>query len=149
MSTPKYWSNNSEEHLLIFLSPKGSCESRTEGGPIVFTNILSPKGRCVAYPVGVQSRLFPFIEFWVGKVYWISKTDKVYRLFFASKCFIPRREMHSISSGGPIIFTYVLFWVRKGILEFQNLLGGIYETAKILYIMDGWTHGRTVPKSVH
>ena len=36
---------------------------------------------------------------------------------FSSKCFIPRREMHSISSGGPIVFTYVLFWVRKWTLK--------------------------------
>ena len=34
---------------------------------------------------------------------------------------IPRREMRSISSRGPIVFTYVLFWVRKGIFEFQNM----------------------------
>ena len=36
------------------------------------------------------------------------------------KCFIPRREMRSISSGGPIVFTYVLFWVRKRMWHFQK-----------------------------
>ena len=36
-------------------------------------------------------------------------------------CCIPPREMHSISSWGPIVFTYVLFWVREVILHFKNL----------------------------
>ena len=36
-------------------------------GQIVFTYVLSLEGRCVAYPVGVSLRLFPFIEFWVRK----------------------------------------------------------------------------------
>ena len=40
------------------------------------------------------------------------------------QCFIPQREIRSISSRGPIVFTYVLFWVRKGILDFQNMLEG-------------------------
>ena len=31
----------------LILSPEGSCESRTEGGPIVFTYVLSPEGRYV------------------------------------------------------------------------------------------------------
>ena len=35
-------------------------------GPIVFTYALSPKGRCVAYPVGVQLFLLMFY-FWVRK----------------------------------------------------------------------------------
>ena len=37
--------------------------------------------------------------------------------------FIPGREMQSISSRGSIFFTYVLFWVSKGILDFlKNVL---------------------------
>ena len=37
-----------------------TIETKTE-------TFLYPEGRCVAYPVGVQLRLFPFIEFWVRK----------------------------------------------------------------------------------
>ena len=65
---------------------------------------LSPDGRCVVYPVGVQLRLVPFIEFWIRKGILDFKTCLLERPFFASKCFIPRREMRSISSRGPIDF---------------------------------------------
>ena len=48
------------------------------------------------------------------------------------KCFIPQREMRSISSRGPIVFTYVLFWVREGISHFQKSIGflKIFEPRK-------------------
>ena len=42
------------------LSSEGSCENRTEGGPTVFAFVLSPEGRCEAYPVGVQLFLLMF-----------------------------------------------------------------------------------------
>ena len=47
--------------------PRREMRSISSRGPIVFTYVLSPEGRCVAYPVGVQLRLFPFIEFWVRR----------------------------------------------------------------------------------
>ena len=84
-------------------------------------NILSPEGRCIAYPVGVQLFLLMFY-FGLGKVYWISKTNTVYRIFLSWKCFIPRREMHSISSRGPIVFIYVLFWVGNDFDTFKITL---------------------------
>ena len=37
--------------------------------------------------------------------------------YHSFKRFIPRREMRSISSWGPIAFTYVLFWVWKRTLK--------------------------------
>ena len=100
--------------LKMFYHPKGDAYH----SPIVFTYILSPDGRCEAYPLGVQLFLL-MLYFGLGKVYWIPKTNRVSRVFFARKCFIPRREMHGISIRGPIVFTYVLFWVRKRILDFQ------------------------------
>ena len=74
---------------LIFYPPKGDM-SYLQRGPIDATSLiffvlvnkygtsktyrfyrlffaskcLSPEGRCEAYPVGVQLRIFPFIEFW-------------------------------------------------------------------------------------
>ena len=47
--------------------------------------------------------------------------------FFPSKCFIPRREMPSISSRGPIVFTYVLS--PKG--DTQYLTRGSIDTLSI------------------
>ena len=47
--------------------PRREMRSIYSRGPIVVTYVLSPEGRCVAYPVGVQLRLFPFIEFCVRK----------------------------------------------------------------------------------
>ena len=58
--------------------------------------------------------------FGLGDEYWTSKTIRFYRHFFASKCFIPRREMRSKSSRGPIVFTYVLFMVRRRNIGLQK-----------------------------
>ena len=55
-----------ELFLEIFIPRREIC-SMSSRAPIVFTYVLSPEGRCEAYPVGVQLRLFPFIEFWVRK----------------------------------------------------------------------------------
>ena len=103
------------------------------------TRFLSPEGRCVAYPVGVQLRLFPFIEFLVRKLDF--KTNRGYRVFFARKCFILRREMRSISIRGPIETPFIEFWFRKGILDFRNLYGlSCFFCEKMFYLMgwDGW-----------
>ena len=39
--------------------------------------------------------------------------------FGSVKHFIPRRDCESSTEGGPIVFTYVLFCVRKRILDFK------------------------------
>jgi len=57
------------------------------GSPIVFTQVLSPEGRWLAYPVGVQLRLFPFIEFWVRKGILDFETFLLERPFFCFKMF--------------------------------------------------------------
>ena len=47
--------------------------------------------------------------FALGKVYWISKTHIVYRVFFARKYFIPRREFASQTPKGVQLFLlYIL-----------------------------------------
>lgn len=47
--------------------------------------------------------------------------------------------MRSISSRGPIVLTYVLFWVREGILHFQKSIGflKIFEPRKCFIVTDG------------
>ena len=58
------------------------------------------------------------------------------------ECFIPRREIRSISSRGPIVFTYVLILGRKGILDFQNMpLGEAFLKPWKCFIVTGWTDG--------
>ena len=56
-------------------------------------DIIPLGGMCEAFPLGVHLILF---------------------------IFIPRREMRSISTRGPIVFTYVLFLVSKRTLEKKN-----------------------------
>ena len=116
----------------MFYPPEGLCRAEPLRGPIVFTYVL----------------------FGLGKVYGVSKTHKVQKLigflkiFEPRKCFIPRREIRSISSRGPIVFTYVLFWVREGILHFQKSIRflKIFEPRKCFIVtggrVDGWTGGR-------
>ena len=60
-----------------------------------------------------------------------SKTYRVYRVFFARKCFIPRREIRSISSRGPID-TLSIYCLSERILHFQKSIGflKIFEPRK-------------------
>jgi len=59
------------------------------------------------------------------------------------KCFIPRREIRSISCRGPIVFTYVLFWVRKTLDTFKNTGDDRPFFPWNCFIWwDGWTDGR-------
>ena len=61
--------------------------------------------------------------------------------------FIPGREMRSISTRGPIVFTYVLFWARKGLLEHQNIaIEEAFLKRRQCSIL--WTDGLMVIKSV-
>ena len=127
-------------------------------------NVLSPEGRCGAYPVGVQFSLFSFVEFLVRegildfktyllerpcfcfKMFYLTdrtggtggRSSKVFFNFFVLRyikhskhnswrghfepwnCFIPRREMRSISSRGPID-TFFIYWLSERISDFQNL----------------------------
>ena len=62
-------------------------------------------------------------------IYWVRKSLELFqksigflRFLKSWKCFIPRREMHSISSRGPFVFTYVLFWGSKSLEHFKTCL---------------------------
>ena len=92
----------SDEFEIVEKNLKGEAFSFWLG---VILRDLSPEGRCVVYPIGVQLRLFPFIEFWVRKGILDFKNLWSLSTFFASKCFIPRtrREIRSISLGVQLI----------------------------------------------
>ena len=64
---------------IAFIPPR-DCESSTEGGPIVFTYVLSPEGTAKAVPKVVQLFLLMFY-FWVGNVYWTFKIRIFHRPF--------------------------------------------------------------------
>ena len=56
--------------------PRREMRSISSRGPIVFTYVLSPEGRCVAYPVGVQLFLLMFY-FGLGNELWKKKVTQV------------------------------------------------------------------------
>ena len=62
--------------------------------------------------------------------------------FFLRKCFVPWREMRTISSRGPIVFTYVLFWVRKWTFKNNKVTEVMYFgrafSSKCFIWWDGW-----------
>ena len=65
----------------------------------------------------------------------------------------PKESRDSRTEGGPIVFTYVLFCVKKRILDFQFFTGNPpFWDLEIFYLRvdgrDGRTDGRTVIKSV-
>ena len=57
--------------------------------------------------------------FGLGNVYWTFNLLAVFCLFENLKMFYPPKGLcKADTEGGPIVFTYVLFWVRKRILDF-------------------------------
>ena len=67
---------------------------------------LSPIGRYVECPVGVQLRSLSI--YWVRNGILDYKTQKGLSRFFARKCFIPLKEIRSISSSGSIEVSFNL-----------------------------------------
>ena len=84
--------------------------------------ILSPEGRCVAYPVEVQFFFYIYIICLSNRVLHFHKSIKFLKIFEPRKCFIPRREIRSISSRGPID-TLSIYCLRERILHFQKSIG--------------------------
>ena len=74
---------------------------------------------CLQNPVGVQLFLLMFY-FGLGKLWRLLNFGIIIRLFETSKMFYPPKgRLPADSSRGPIVFTYILFWVRKRILDFS------------------------------
>ena len=84
----------------------------------------SPQGAAKAAPRVVQLFLLKF-DFGLGNVYWTFNLLAVFSFFESSKIFYPPKGLcKADTEGGPIVFTYVLFCVRKRILVFQ-FTGGL------------------------
>ena len=74
-------------------------------------------------PEGVQL-FFTYELFGLGRVYWTFNLQVVFCLFETLKMFYPPKgRLLADSSRGPIVFTYVLFWVRKTLEAFQLWAG--------------------------
>ena len=85
---------------------------------------------------------FHLLNFGVGKVYWISKTNKVYRVLFLLKMFYPPEGVCSQTPKGSNWTLFPFYWVRKSILDFKNLrVYRVFFCAKMFYC-DGWTDGQ-------
>ena len=71
-----------------------------------------------AAPKGSNSYSFHFIG--AGKGAGGFNLHAVFCLFENLKMFYPPKGLcKADTEGGPVVFTYVLFWVRKRILDFQ------------------------------
>ena len=94
--------------------------------------------------------VFTYVLFWGSEALEHFKDlEALSNFFFASKCFIPRREIRSISLGVQLIL-FPFIGVSKSLEPFKNLKGFsiIFLPQNVLFDgLDGWTGG-TVTKSV-
>ena len=81
--------------------------------------LYPPKGDAEHIQWG--SNCFYLYIIWLRKRIWHFQNHDTTATFFPWKCFIPRREMQSISSRGPIVFTYTLFGIVKVYWTFKNI----------------------------
>ena len=85
------------------------------------TTIFIPRRDvCLQTPVGVQLFLLMYY-FVLGNVYWTLNLLPVFRLFETFKMFYPPKGLcKADTEGGPIVFTYVLFCLRKCISIYRR-----------------------------
>ena len=77
--------------------------------------------------------------FVLGNVYWTFNLLTVFCLFETLKMFYPPKELcKADTEGGPIVFTYVLFCVRKRILDFFFTSGFWHFLNLVLFDGVGW-----------
>ena len=92
--------------------------------------------------------------FGLGNVYWTFNLRAVFCLFETPRMFYPPKgSLLAASSRGPIVFTYVLFWVSKSLETFHFRAGIWPKKIPEKALFDGtdgtgWTDGWTVIKSV-
>ena len=100
------------------LSPKRTAIAELKVVQLFLLKFYPPKGLCVAESNGVHMTVFPFYCVW-ETVFGPFVSWAVIRLFQILKMFyLPKGSLPADSSRGSIVFTYVLFWVRKRILDF-------------------------------
>ena len=83
-----------------------------------------PKGRLLADSSRSNCFLLMYELVGLGRVYWTFNLPAVFYLFETFKMsYLPKGRLLADSSKGPIVFTYVLFCLRKRILDFQFTAG--------------------------
>ena len=100
--------------------PRREMRSISSRGPIVFTYVLSPEGRCVAYPVGVQLFLFTCDLFGLGNVQRLSKIDKFSQTLFCFKMFYPPEGDAQHIQQGVQLFLLLFYLVQEEVPGVQN-----------------------------
>ena len=105
------------------LSPGGTLQSRARKGSNCFYLFFPRRDSAKQIPKEVQ--LFLLMSYFgLGNVYWTFNLQTVFCLFETLKMFYPPKGLcKADTEGGPIVFAYVLFWVRKRILDFQFISG--------------------------
>ena len=110
-----------------------------------FKGLYPPEGVCSQTPKGSNWILFPF--YWYRKrLSGFQKHERKQAFLKTWKCFIPRRESARRLSRGPIVFTYVLFCVRKWTLKKKKGHPSSVILAEIFpqnVLFDGWVGGWT------
>jgi len=83
--------------------------------------------------------------FVLGNVYWTFNLLSVFFLFETSPIFYPPKGLcKADTEGGPIVFTYVLFCVRKHMLDFQfTKCFFLLETSPMFYPPEGSCESRS------
>ena len=93
-----------------------------------------------------EVQLFLLVSYFVlGNVYWTFNLQTVFFLFETLRMFYPPKgRLLADSSRVPIIFTYVLFCLRKRLLDFQFTFGFLlFETFKMFYPPKGLCKANT------
>ena len=87
---------------------------------LTLTNIFIPR-RDSAKQIPKEVQLFLLMSYFgLGNVYWTFNLQAVFCLFETLKMFYPPKGLcKADTKGGPIVFTYVLFCLRKRILDFH------------------------------
>ena len=90
-----------------------------------FTTLWFIPRRDSAKQIPKEVQLFLLMSYFVlGNVYWTFNLQTVFCLFETFKMFYPPKGLCiADTEGGPIVFAYVLFCVRKRILDFQFTFG--------------------------
>ena len=142
--------------------------SITSGGPIICTNflfkhlfrsyeVLSPKKRCEAYPVGVQLFLLMFY-FGLGNVLWKKKghpSTLILKFWNRENVLSPEGICVAYPMGSNCSYICFNCWCRKDTWQFQNHTTAVtfFFFENVLFTdgwMDGWdgVHGTEYQKNL-
>ena len=114
-------------HLFIY-PPEGDAQHIQEGSNCFYLYFI-PEGRYVVYSQG--SICFYLCFIWGQQIFRaFQKSIGLLNFFFASKCFIPRREIRSISLGVHLFL--LMFYL--GLVNLQSI-SKIYRFSQFFFLL--------------